>query len=65
MEKERITKDDGRYLIFYRFDREKHMATDDGANLSKNKATPCDGCGGTSPSIDVKEAEGGQQTCQN
>lgn len=65
MEKERITKDDGRYLIYYRFGDEKDKATKDQANLGKNESSSSNGCGGISPSIDTNKAGEGRKTCQN
>ncbi|NLJ25212.1 MAG: hypothetical protein GX354_07285 [Firmicutes bacterium] len=65
MEKERITKDDGRYLIYYRFGDEENRATKDKANLGKNAGSPCDGCCGTSPSLDTNEGGKGRKACQN
>ncbi|NMB46880.1 MAG: hypothetical protein GX998_10800 [Firmicutes bacterium] len=47
MEKEQITKDDGRYLIYYRFDDEKDGVGDD-ATVCRRHACPSSCCGGTS-----------------
>lgn len=65
MEKERITKDDGRYLIYYRFGNEQGEAAKGKAHLGGNEGTPCKGCCGTSPSVDDNKAGEGRKTCQN
>ena len=62
MEKERITKDDGRYLIYYRFGDEQDGAADRTKGTRKH-GCQTDGCDGTSP--DGSSAGKGGGTCRN
>lgn len=62
MKKERIAKDDGRYLIYYRFDDEEHSAA---VNATGSKKSTCQtgSCDGTGP--DDSSAGKGCGTCRN